>query len=142
MNGTAAPGVRDVVLVGAGHAHVQVLRDFGMRPPEGVRLTLVTREVHTPYSGMLPGLVAGHYSFAQAHIDSEPLCRFAGARLYQDEVIGIDLAAKRILCRGGRPCPTTSCRSIPARPRIRQACRARRALHSREADRRVPGSLR
>lgn len=52
--------VRTVLLVGAGHAHVAVLRRFGLRPPPGVRLALLTREADTPYSGMLPGVVAGH----------------------------------------------------------------------------------
>lgn len=105
MRGAAGPIVKDVVLVGAGHAHVEVLRHFGMRPLEGVRLTLVTRELHTPYSGMLPGLIAGSYTFDEAHIDTGPLTRLAGARLYADEAIGLDLENRRVLCRHRPPIP-------------------------------------
>jgi selenide,water dikinase len=94
-----------VVLVGAGHAHVEVLRRFGMRPAPGVRLTLISRELHTPYSGMLPGLIAGHYGFDEAHIDTAPLARLANARLYGDEVIGLDLARRLVLCRQRPPVP-------------------------------------
>jgi selenide,water dikinase len=97
MQSATTPVIKDVVLAGAGHAHVAVLRRFGMRPLPGARFTLITREVDTPYSGMLPGLVAGHYGFDDAHIDTGPLARFAGARLYQDEVVGIDVEARRVL---------------------------------------------
>lgn len=105
MQAIKQPILKDVVLVGAGHAHVAVLRMFGMAPLPGARFTLITREVHSPYSGMLPGLIAGHYQFDDAHIDTAPLARFAGARLYQDEAIGLDLANRRVICRTRPPVP-------------------------------------
>jgi selenide,water dikinase len=48
---------------------------------------------------MLPGFLAGHYDYDDVHIDLEPLSRFAEARLYHDDVIGLDLANKTVHCR-------------------------------------------
>lgn len=94
---------QDLVLVGGGHAHVHVLKSFGMRPMPGLRLTLITRELEAPYSGMIPGLIAGHYRRADCHIDLRRLARFAGARLVHAEAVGIDRAARRVLLAGREP---------------------------------------
>ena len=92
----------DVVLIGAGHAHVEVLRRVAMKPMRGVRLTLIAREPHAPYSGMLPGLIRGDYAFDAAHIDCAPLATAAGARLLIAEAMSIDLDG-RVVRVAGRP---------------------------------------
>ncbi|TKD64850.1 selenide, water dikinase SelD [Cobetia marina] len=93
-----APIVRDIVLIGGGHSHVGVLMRFAMQPEPGVRLTVICRDTDTPYSGMLPGYVAGHYTFDDVHIDLRRLCQFAGARFYRDQVIDIDRGQRRVIC--------------------------------------------
>ncbi|MSO80652.1 MAG: selenide, water dikinase SelD [Alphaproteobacteria bacterium] len=99
----SVPVSTDIVLVGGGHAHVAVLRRFGMKPEPGVRLTLIARDVETPYSGMIPGYFAGHYTRPECHIDLVRLARFAGARLVHASATGLDLAARRVHVDGGRP---------------------------------------
>ena len=105
MNRPSAPVLKDLVLLGGGHSHAIVLKLLGMDPLPGLRVTVVARDVHTPYSGMLPGLIAGHYGFDDAHIDLAPLAGFAGARLFHDEAVGLDLAGRTVLCRGRPPVP-------------------------------------
>lgn len=97
------PVVKDIVLLGGGHAHVSVLRSFGMKPVKGARITLISPEVDTPYSGMLPGLIASHYTFDEAHIDLGPLARFAGARYLETQAIKVDPRERLVHCADGRP---------------------------------------
>lgn len=105
MQAPETPILRDIVLVGGGHSHVGVLKSFGMQPVAGLRLTLICTDTHTPYSGMLPGYVAGHYDYDAVHIDLSRLALFAGARLYRDEVIGLDRVNRKVLCRNRPPVP-------------------------------------
>lgn len=92
-----APLVRDVCLVGGGHSHALLLRRWAMQPIAGVRLTLVSSAVLTPYSGMLPGLIAGHYSQDDIHIDLLRLCSWANVRFIEATVSGIDLQQQQVL---------------------------------------------
>jgi len=105
MQSPDQPILRDIVLVGGGHSHVGVLKHFGMHPLPGVRLTVICRDTHTPYSGMLPGYIAGHYSYDEVHIDLSRLAQFAGARFFRDEAVGLDLGAARVRCRDRPPVP-------------------------------------
>lgn len=102
MQHVSTPLLKDLVLLGGGHSHVAVLRHFGMRPLPGLRLTLVARDVHTPYSGMLPGFIAGHYDYDECHIDLSRLARFAGAALIHAQAEELD-AQRRRLHLPGRP---------------------------------------
>jgi selenide,water dikinase len=93
--------MKRLLLVGGGHAHVEVLRRFALRPEPEVAITLISPHRHTPYSGMLPGLVAGHYTFDEAHIDLVPLARWAGATLVHAKVVRLDAAARNVACDNG-----------------------------------------
>ena len=97
---TPAEITRDLVFIGGGHAHAIALRMLGMRAISGLRITLISPASHTPYSGMLPGLVAGHYSFEETHIDLTRLCQWAGVRFLVAEVTAIDPQAQLLTLRG------------------------------------------
>ncbi|MCH8552614.1 MAG: selenide, water dikinase SelD [Natronospirillum sp.] len=100
MRPTAAEAERDLVLVGGGHTHALLIRRLGMRPVPGVRVTLVSESAMTPYSGMLPGLVAGHYHFNETHIDLNRLCQRCGVRFVEGRLTGFDPQAHRLQIQG------------------------------------------
>lgn len=92
----------DLLLLGDGAAHLEVLRRFALRPQPGVRLTLVTPEQYVPSAGLLPGLIRGDCAVPEACIDLGMLCVAAGARLILAEPIELDLAAQ-VLELAGHP---------------------------------------
>jgi selenide,water dikinase len=97
------PFTRDLVLIGGGHAHALVLRKWGMSPLPGARLTVINPAPTAPYTGMLPGHIAGHYDRDTLEIDLVRLARFAGARLILSHATGIDRTAKMIDVDGRGP---------------------------------------
>lgn len=96
----AAPINHDIVLVGGGHSHALVLRRWAMNPLPGVRITLISRDVLTPYSGMLPGYIEGLYSFDDIHIDLTRLCAWGGIRFIKAHMTGINLEEKTLQLEG------------------------------------------
>jgi pyridine nucleotide-disulfide oxidoreductase family protein len=94
-----------LVLVGGGHTHVQVMRALGQRPEPGLAVTLVTDRALTPYSGMLPGHVAGFYDRDAMHIDLVRLAGVCRIDLVAASATGIDRAAKVLTLAGGRVLP-------------------------------------
>lgn len=99
----SVPFTRDLVFVGGGHAHALVLRKWGMNPLPGARLTVINPGPTAPYTGMLPGYIAGHYSRDTLEIDLMRLARFAGARLILSHATAIDRNAKLIHVEGRGP---------------------------------------
>jgi len=98
----AKPHEQDLLLIGGGHSHALALRMLAMRPLPGVRVTLVSDVSYAPYSGMLPGHVAGFYSWEEMHIDLRRLAAFAGAAFVLGQVDGLD-ADQRTVHVAGRP---------------------------------------
>lgn len=90
-----------LLLIGGGHSHVEVIRRWGQAPLAGVSVTLISPDRHTPYSGMLPGHVAGHYSYAESHIDLLSLCAAAGVHFIPAAVTTIDLPSRQAHHTGG-----------------------------------------
>jgi pyridine nucleotide-disulfide oxidoreductase family protein len=83
-------GIKKLLLLGAGHAHVHVLASLAQHRPADLDVTVLTPFAYQTYSGMTPGFVAGHYTEADCRIALEPLVRAAGARWVQGRCHGID----------------------------------------------------
>ncbi|WP_334190447.1 FAD-dependent oxidoreductase [Noviherbaspirillum sp.] len=97
--------MRRLVLVGAGHAHARVLLDFARRPVPDVEIVLVSPVALAPYSGMVPGWLAGHYAWEECCIDFVSLCRRAEAALRPNAVVALDPAQRVLLLSDGECIP-------------------------------------
>ena len=87
---------RDIVLIGAGHTNMHIVRMWKMAPIPDTRLTLISPFSRATYSGMLPGTLAGLYEPDEMAID---LYRFAapiGVRVIIEEVAGVDPDRRRV----------------------------------------------
>lgn len=93
--------MKQLLLLGGGHTHVEVIRRLALEPVRGASVTLVSPDRHTPYSGMLPGFIAGHYRFDECHIDLEPLCAAAAIQFRRAMATALDADSGGVSCSDG-----------------------------------------
>src|SRR3954470_5547270 len=96
MNSSPLPIAKNVVLVGAGNAHLRFVKMFGMKPMPGVAVTLVSEAPVIPYSAMVPGHIGGDYSWDEITIDLVRLCRSANVRFVAGRAVRIDPAGRKV----------------------------------------------
>lgn len=100
-----SPEKTRLVLVGGGHSHALVLDDLRRRPEPGLAVTLVSPGPTSPYSGMLPGHIAGLYSREAMHVDVRRLVEAGGGAFVAGEAVRIDAAAREVVLADGRRVP-------------------------------------
>ena len=96
---------KELVFVGGGQSHAPVLKMLGMRSAANVNITLVSANSVVPYSGMLPGYIAGSYTKEQCLLDLRHISNFAGANFVQANVTGLDLQKQLVYLENRPPIP-------------------------------------
>lgn len=94
--------MKKLLLIGAGHAHVEVLRQFSEHPAANAAITMVSPQRLMTYAGMLPGLVAGHYSGSQCQVDLASLAKKAGIDLVTDRIVNLHLDGRMAMSASER----------------------------------------
>lgn len=90
--------MKRLVLVGGGHAHIEVLRDLAANPDESLDVTLITPYPWLTYSGMIPGLIAGHYEIDDLTVDLKMLCERARVELIATTATLVSTMAREVIC--------------------------------------------
>ena len=100
----------DLLLIGAGHAHLGVLRRWALveRPPGRIRL--LSAGPVAWYSGMLPGLLAGRHSAADCQVELQTLCRAAKVELIISPLESLSAAQQQVQLAMAAPSTPAGCR--------------------------------
>jgi selenide,water dikinase len=93
--------VKRLILLGGGHAHIEVLRDLALNPDPGRSVTLVTPGQRLVYSGMMPGVIAGHYALADCQVDLAALAQRANAELLLSTASLVSPEDNEVACADG-----------------------------------------
>ena len=106
-------GGKQLLLVGSGHGHLQLLARLAAQPLAGVQVTLVAPLARQFCAAMVPGFVAGDYALAECAVELAPLLRHAAVRSNHGRVVRVDAQARSLQLDDGSTLGTTGCRSIP-----------------------------
>ncbi|RJP14328.1 MAG: pyridine nucleotide-disulfide oxidoreductase [Candidatus Abyssobacteria bacterium SURF_5] len=92
---------RHLVLVGAGHAHLAVLKAGAEFAARGHRVTLITPAPYFYYSGMGPGMLSGRYSPPEVRFHVKKMAEDRKIAVLIDSVVQIDANRNLIICASG-----------------------------------------
>jgi selenide, water dikinase len=90
---------KTLLLIGGGHAHIEVLRQLALHPPNNADVALFNPTASAWCGGMLPGVIAGHYEPSAAKVNLWALCQRARVRFFETPVLSLD-ATRRVLGSG------------------------------------------
>ena len=88
--------MKKIVLIGAGHSHLETITGLGKTLSDRCEITLISNENSVPYSGMIPGLISGHYTFRDCHINLSELCNRYNVRLISSSASRISVPKQLI----------------------------------------------
>lgn len=93
--------MKHLVLLGGGHAHVELLRSLALTPRSDLRISLVSPHPRSLYSGMVPGVIAGHYQLADCQIALRELALRAAAEVIESRACAVDARANNATLANG-----------------------------------------
>jgi pyridine nucleotide-disulfide oxidoreductase family protein len=93
--------MKHLVLLGGGHAHLHVLKALATQTMAGAQVTLVSPFPRQMYSGMVPGLVSGHYGLDEVSVALAPLAAAAKVDFIDTSATAVDANAKTVQLLSG-----------------------------------------
>lgn len=97
--------MKNLVLVGGGHAHLHCLEQLTTDFPKSCRVILISPSPYQYYSGMFSGYAEGIYNQEEIRIDLQKLSEHVGALFIEDTIIAVDAQAKELTGADGAVYP-------------------------------------
>lgn len=82
--------MKNLLLAGGGHGHINILKRLIKSPLKDINITLITDYGRQYYSGMLSGFVEGIYTEDEISFDVRELSKRANVNYVEEKIISID----------------------------------------------------